>query len=135
MSLSPEPLTCWEEGVQSVVVVAAAAAVAVAVAVAMMGAMAKAVWIRRQGEDSPPHPFPPLAPHPEKTHLELAFSGPEGVQVGWVLPGLCRRAGGLTCSLPNSHHLRWSQDIWGVMLIPGSKAVAIATSGQGPRLG
>lgn len=36
----------------------------------------------------------------------------------------------------DSHHLGWSQDICGVMLIPRSKAVAIATGlGQGSCLG
>lgn len=43
--------------------------------------------------------------------------------------------GGPTHPSQVSHHLRWSQDIWGVMLIPGSKAVAVATGGQGPCLG
>lgn len=92
--------------------------------------------LRGMEERTPPSTFSSQAPHPpEGTHLELVSSGPEGVQLGWVLPGLCRTAGDLTCPFLDSHHLRWSQDIWGMMLIPASKAVAVATGGQGPCLG
>lgn len=51
--------------------------------------------------------------------------------MGWVLGCV----GGPTHLCPGSHRLRWSQNIWGVMLVPGPKAVAIAPSRQGPCLG
>lgn len=123
MSLSPEPLTSWREGVQSLVVGGG------------NGQGCLGYEARRKGL----HPILFLL------YLLLLLlrkpiwvwlpPGPGGVQVGWVLPGRYRRAGSLTCTSPDSHHLRWNQDIRGVMLIPGSEVVAIATGGQGPCLG